>query len=403
MKTKYLLILITAISLKLINCQEEKPSLKIAGLLPDLQQVIIDYIGQDKWKLSKVLSGHTQKVNSVSISGDGSILVSGSDDQTVKIWDTKTGRCIKTLDFFEHKYFSNFDIRKIIADYADYKLSPSDKEFIYTDSKKISYVSVSNDTKYIAILNTGYLISIYDRIQDRYLMKDFNLEPDFSIVKDQTLEQVDEKQKETVSSMIDQNIKETFGLISFSQNNNFLIFTNNYQLLKLWDIKTARCLVTAYPNDLLKYMQNNEFEQNMYLGIVKKYIDIDNWNCELGICNYAAFNITTKTNTNLSAFFNLFERNKIRINYLYEKISLEKLKLIVNMMKKTKEDLSEEEKALNEDLLKKAEKENVYYRIEEKLPINSFAFSSNGKFLAYAVGNDIKIWNNEIQQLRSNN
>ena len=45
----------------------------------------------------RTLSGHTDKVVSVAISGDGTLAVSGSKDQTVKIWDLATGQCTRTL------------------------------------------------------------------------------------------------------------------------------------------------------------------------------------------------------------------------------------------------------------------------------------------------------------------
>ncbi|KAG1827592.1 WD40-repeat-containing domain protein [Suillus subaureus] len=37
------------------------------------------------------LQGHTGYVNTVAISSDGNRIVSGSDDQTVRVWDMKTG------------------------------------------------------------------------------------------------------------------------------------------------------------------------------------------------------------------------------------------------------------------------------------------------------------------------
>ncbi|MDZ8090218.1 MAG: hypothetical protein RMY16_32405, partial [Nostoc sp. DedQUE12b] len=43
------------------------------------------------------LGGHTNSVNEVSFSPDGKMLASASDDNTVKLWDTSTGREIKTL------------------------------------------------------------------------------------------------------------------------------------------------------------------------------------------------------------------------------------------------------------------------------------------------------------------
>ena len=45
-----------------------------------------------------VLSEHTRAVNSLAFSADGTSLVSGSDDETVKLWDVQTGGVIKTFD-----------------------------------------------------------------------------------------------------------------------------------------------------------------------------------------------------------------------------------------------------------------------------------------------------------------
>jgi WD40 repeat protein len=44
-----------------------------------------------------LLSGHTSPVSSVAFSGDGSKVVSGSWDNTVKIWSADNGELIQTL------------------------------------------------------------------------------------------------------------------------------------------------------------------------------------------------------------------------------------------------------------------------------------------------------------------
>jgi len=50
-----------------------------------------------------VLSGHTEKVNCLIFSSDGTSLVSGSDDKTVKLWDVQTGGVVKT--FIGHTFW----------------------------------------------------------------------------------------------------------------------------------------------------------------------------------------------------------------------------------------------------------------------------------------------------------
>ena len=44
-----------------------------------------------------VLSGHTGEVNCVTFSSDGRSLVSGADDNTVKLWDMQTGGVVRTF------------------------------------------------------------------------------------------------------------------------------------------------------------------------------------------------------------------------------------------------------------------------------------------------------------------
>ena len=51
----------------------------------------------------KTLKGHSEYIYSVAFSPDGRRIVSGSNDKTIKIWDANTGQCLKTLK--GHKNF----------------------------------------------------------------------------------------------------------------------------------------------------------------------------------------------------------------------------------------------------------------------------------------------------------
>ena len=44
-----------------------------------------------------LLSGHAGQVTSVAFSADGSKVVSGSGDNTIKIWSTDNGEVLQTL------------------------------------------------------------------------------------------------------------------------------------------------------------------------------------------------------------------------------------------------------------------------------------------------------------------
>jgi WD40 repeat protein len=42
----------------------------------------------------RVLEGHTDSVNAVALTADGKRAVSGSDDNTLRVWDLKSGNCL---------------------------------------------------------------------------------------------------------------------------------------------------------------------------------------------------------------------------------------------------------------------------------------------------------------------
>ena len=64
------------------------------AISPDHNIIIIDALTGGQ---TAILSGHTEKVQSLAFSLDGALLVSGGADKNVKLWDVQTGGIIKTL------------------------------------------------------------------------------------------------------------------------------------------------------------------------------------------------------------------------------------------------------------------------------------------------------------------
>jgi len=66
----------------------------------------------------KTFQGHTNMVTSVSISADCTTIASGSIDNTVCLWDTQTGEChciIKQEHFVYYICFSPLDSKHLIS------------------------------------------------------------------------------------------------------------------------------------------------------------------------------------------------------------------------------------------------------------------------------------------------
>ena len=60
----------------------------------------IDHVqvwGAHDGKFEKTISGHKLGISDVAWSSDSRLLVSASDDKTLKIWELSTGKCLKTL------------------------------------------------------------------------------------------------------------------------------------------------------------------------------------------------------------------------------------------------------------------------------------------------------------------
>lgn len=57
-----------------------------------------DFLPPPSWKIKHILTGHTQPIICVAMSPDGKTIASGSQDNTIKLWNAATGELLETLN-----------------------------------------------------------------------------------------------------------------------------------------------------------------------------------------------------------------------------------------------------------------------------------------------------------------
>lgn len=132
---------------------------------------------EEKLKLTKTLQAHDERITWVDFSPDGSILVSGSEDKTVKIWDTENYSLKKVFNQFETQInsvaFSKDGKYIAVAEYANtiYLVDSSKLEVIKSIKQKrlfgVFYVEFSPDSKLLAFTTGNGKIILYDIVQEK--------------------------------------------------------------------------------------------------------------------------------------------------------------------------------------------------------------------------------------------
>ena len=120
---------------------------------------------------TKTLSGHNNSVRSVAITPDRKYIVSGSDDNTIKIWDFNSGKEIKTLSGHNNEVMSvaiTPDEKYIVSGSADKTIkiwdfnSGENVKTLSGHNGSVYSVAITPDEKYIVSGSADNTIKIWD-------------------------------------------------------------------------------------------------------------------------------------------------------------------------------------------------------------------------------------------------
>ncbi len=133
---------------------------------------------RESGRLLKILEGHTESVFSVAISQDAKYIVSGSSDNSIKIWERESGKLLKTLEGH-----TNWINSVTISQDTKYIMSGSDDKSVKIwdrESEKllktldghrdsVNSIVISQDTKYIVSGSDDGSVKIWERESGKLL------------------------------------------------------------------------------------------------------------------------------------------------------------------------------------------------------------------------------------------
>ena len=186
--------------------------------------------------LLRTLEGHTSLVFAVSLTPDGKQVVSGSGDNTLRVWDTETGRCLSIL-------------KGHTALVSSVSLTP--------DSQRVVTGSWDNTLR-IWDFKTGQCLNIMKGHTDK--INSINLTPDGHLIvsgsDDATLRIWDNRTGQCLRTL-DNSPKKVMS-VCISPDGQRAISgderSSEIETLKVWDLQTGKCLQTLTGHERIHYV-----------------------------------------------------------------------------------------------------------------------------------------------------
>ena len=189
------------------------------------------------------LKGHTQPVYSAAFSPDGKRVVTGSFDGTARIWDTGTGKVLRTLDIGMLVYFVAF--------------SPDGKQILVACGESNLDLKF---TTFILDAESGGLLKMFEGHTDAVNSAAFS--PDGKRIvtasRDKTARIWNVETRRVLQTL---RHPEHVNSVAFSPDGKMILTACNDKTANLWDAETVR-LVRAFERDTTAVQASNLSQDN---------------------------------------------------------------------------------------------------------------------------------------------
>ncbi|KAJ5675461.1 hypothetical protein N7462_008358 [Penicillium macrosclerotiorum] len=214
------------------------------------------------WSASlQTLEGHTRPVSMVAFSSDSKFLVSISDDHTVKVWDTSSGQCRRTLEWNNSSAVFSHDSKLLASASGDWTVKVWDVssgqclQTLKGHNERVNSVVFSHDAKLLASASDDCTVRVWDASSGQCLqtleghsvwVNSVVFSHDSKLLAsasdDQTIRVWDATDSQCIQIM--EGYSERVSSVTFSYDSKLLVSTSRNSIIKVWDITSGRCLQT---------------------------------------------------------------------------------------------------------------------------------------------------------------
>jgi len=204
-----------------------------SGFQPDCKQDALRLWNISSGRCLRKFEGHTHEVQSVCFSRDGRYALSGSSDRTIKLWDVSSGRCLRTFEGHTNCVNSvclSADGRYALSGSGDYV------------SKRVT--GTSDDTLKLWELASGRCLRTFEGHTSDVLSVCMSGDGHYALsgAADKTLKFWELSSGRCLQSF--QGHTEKVNSVCLSADGRFALSGAADNMLKLWGLSSGKCLKT---------------------------------------------------------------------------------------------------------------------------------------------------------------